>query len=204
MEVSQLKSILESLLFVSGEPIKISKLSKICGAKKDDILTALDELNQYYQGNERGFAILQKEDNAQLVTNPSNAEYVSQLVSNEINSDLTRSALEVLSIIAYREPITRVQIEAIRGVNCSYVLRNLLLKGLVERTENQDIRGYLYETSFDFLKTLGISSAKKLPDWEKLSQNEKIEELLVENSNQPDSKDAGIPEDQMKIETLET
>jgi segregation and condensation protein B len=183
METQNLKSILESLLFVSGEPIKISKLSKICGVEKNQVMAELVELDQHYRNENRGLIILQNTVSAQLATNPTHAEYVNQLVNSEINSDLTKAALEVLSIIAYRGPATRIQIEAIRGVNCSYVLRNLLMKGLVTRNETQDIRGYLYETSFDFLKTLGISSAKELPEWEVLSKNEKIEELLNSAEN---------------------
>lgn len=184
METKNLKSAVESLLFVSGEPAKLAKIAKICNVSKNEVADAIQELNRDYQKEARGFAIIQKEDAVQLATNPANAGFVGQLVSGEMNSELTRPALEVLSIIAYRGPITRVQIEAVRGVNCSYVLRNLLVKGLVERKEAADIRGYLYEISFDFLKTLGISSTKDLPDWEGLSKNEKIEELLNNNDNE--------------------
>jgi len=81
----------------------------------------------------------------------------------------------VLSIVAYRGPITRAEIEAIRGVNCSFTLRALLIRGLLDRTENiKDNRRYLYNISFDFLKKLGMDSVEKLPDWETL--NKKIEE----------------------------
>ena len=171
-------SIIESLLFISGEPIKLTKLAKICDVPKNEVTVEIEKINKNYQKEGRGFVIVQKEDSAQLATNPQNSEFVSQLVSGEINSELSRSALEVLSIIAYRGPITRVQIEIVRGVNCSYVLRSLMIKGLVERKETADIRGYLYEISFDFMKSLGISSVKDLPDWENLSKNEKLEEFL--------------------------
>jgi segregation and condensation protein B len=106
------------------------------------------------------------------------------MISGELNADLSRSSLETLSIIAYKGPVTRSQIEAIRGVNCSYVLRSLLMRGLIERKEASDIRGYIYEISFDFLKKMGISSAKNLPDWENLSKDEKVEELLSINEQE--------------------
>jgi segregation and condensation protein B len=178
MDSQKLKSAIESLLFVSGEPMKIAKIAKICNVPKNEVGTCIEDLNRDYQAGERGLVIVQKEDSAQLATNPANAEIVGQLVSGEIGSELSRSALEVLSVIAYRYPITRAQIEAIRGVNCSYVLRSLMIKGLVERKETPDIRGYLYGISFDFLKSLGLTSTKEMPDWENLSKNEKVEELL--------------------------
>ena len=178
MELMKLKSVVESLLFISGEPIRTPRLAKICNIPKNDIEAAIRELEQDYEREKRGLMIISKEDSVQLATRPENQEFVNQLVSGELGSELSRSALETLSIVAYRGPIPRVQIEAIRGVNCSYVLRSLLLRGLVDRKEVADIRGYLYEISFSFLKNLGIGNVKDLPEWEKLSKNEKVTELL--------------------------
>lgn len=187
MENTKLRSVLESLLFVCGEPVKTARLAKIAGVGKNEVEAALNELSGDYKKGERGLRIIQKDGSVQLATDPENAETVGQLVSGELGADLSRSALETLSIVAYRGPITRMQIEAIRGVNASYVLRSLLVRGLVERKEAPDIRGYLYEISFDFLKALGIESAKQLPDWEILSKNEKIEEVLKISSPETDS-----------------
>ncbi|MDI6778058.1 MAG: SMC-Scp complex subunit ScpB [Patescibacteria group bacterium] len=184
METQKLKSTLESLLFVSGEPVKFAKLAKICQVGKKEIEEALNDMDSAWQEQKRGLRIIKKGESVQLGTAAENAEFVNQLVSGELNADLSKSALETLSIVAYRGSVTRSQIEAIRGVNCSYVLRSLLLRGLVERKETADIRGYLYEISFEFLKTLGIQSAKHLPDWEILSKNEKVEEVLKINSQE--------------------
>ncbi|HLM83682.1 MAG TPA: SMC-Scp complex subunit ScpB [Candidatus Bathyarchaeia archaeon] len=181
MDSQKLKSAIESLLFVSGEPMKLAKIAKICGVSKNEIIDEIERLNGEYQKEERGFSIIRKEDLVQLATNPLNSEFVNQLVSSELGSELSRSALEVLSIVGYRGPITRGQIETIRGVNCSYVLRSLMIKGLVERKETADIRGYLYEISFDFLKTLGVTCVQELPDWKNLSKNEKIQEILADS-----------------------
>lgn len=178
MELMKLKSVIESLLFISGEPIRTPRLAKICNIPKNDIEAAIQELEQDYEQEKRGLMIISKEDSIQLATRPENQEFVNQMVSGELGAELSRSALETLSIVAYRGPIPRVQIEAIRGVNCSYVLRSLLLRGLVDRKEVADIRGYLYEISFSFLKNLGIGNVKDLPEWEKLSKNEKVTELL--------------------------
>lgn len=184
MNEEKLKSILESLLFVSGEPIKISRLARISGVGKNEIEESLDAIEKDYKEQNKGLRIVKKGDSVQLATNPENAEFVSQLVSGEMSSELSKSALETLSVAAYRGPVTRIQIEAIRGVNCSYVLRSLLMRGLVERKESSDIRGYLYEISFDFLKYLGIQNPKEFPDWESLSRNEKVEELLKEDEQE--------------------
>jgi len=127
----------------------------------------------------RGFALLQKEDEVQLATNSENATYVDDLVKSEIQENLSKAALEVLSIIAYRGPITRLEVEAIRGVNCTFTLRSLLMRGLLERIENpKDNRGYLYKVSFEFLKKLGLDSINKLPDYETLSKDERIDSII--------------------------
>jgi len=182
MDATKLKSVLESLLFISGEPIKISRLAKICNTGKNEIEESLRAMEKDCSEQKRGLKIIKKADSVQLGTDPENADYVNRLVSGEISSELSKLALETLSIVAYRGPVTRVQVEAIRGVNSSFVLRSLLMRGLVERKETADIRGYLYEISFDFLKTLGIQSAGELPDWKTLSQNEKVEELLDDSA----------------------
>lgn len=198
MDSIKLKSIIESLLFISGEPIQIARLAKICNIPKNEIEAALRELDQDYEQGKRGLMIMFKTDFVQLGTRPENQEFVNQLVSGELGSELSRSALETLSIVAYRGPIPRLQIEAIRGVNCSYALRSLLLRGLVERKEVADIRGYLYEISFIFLKNLGIGHVKELPDWEKMAKNEKISELLNADLQEPE-KEAALAQTDIKV-----
>ncbi len=177
MELEKIKSIIESLLLVSGEPLKIARLSKIVSSNKAEIENAISALQNDY--SQRGFFLLKKEDEVQLATNPENAVFVDQLVKSEMQENLSRAALEVLSIVAYRGPITRMEIEAIRGVNSSFTIRSLMLRGLMERIENpQDSRGYLYKISFDFLKKLGVESIEKLPDFETLSKDERIDSIL--------------------------
>lgn len=177
MDIEKLKSIIESVLLISGEPIKISKISKISEASKPEIENALMLLQNEYAN--RGFAIIKKEDMVEISTNPENSKYVLELIKGEIQENLSQAALEVLSIVAYRSPITRADIEAIRGVNSSFTLRSLLMRGLLERTENpKDNRGYLYKISFDFMKSLGLDSIEKLPEWETLSKDERIDNII--------------------------
>jgi len=167
----ELKHIIESLLFVSGEPISFGRLSKLAGAKKDAVEGALRELREDYKS--RGIVILEKNGELQFGTNPENKEWVENFVKSEFADDLTRAGLETLSIIAYKGPLTRAGIEYIRGVNSQFTVRNLLMRGLVSRKENpKDARSYLYELSFDFLKYFGITRPEELPQFEELRKKE--------------------------------
>lgn len=169
---SHLPSIIESLLFVSGEPLSIKKISKIVGEQESEVDRVLTQLADDYKNNHRGFYLARKEDEIQLISAPEFKEYVNKLVKSDLEEDLSRATLEVLAVVAYRGPISRAQIEEVRGVNCSVTLRNLLMRGLVERVENpQDSRSYLYKISFNFLKHLGLGNVKDLPNYEALRKN---------------------------------
>lgn len=178
VDQQKLKSIIESILFISGEPMKISRIAKAAEMKVPEVKEALAALREDYSGT-RGMVIIEKEDMAQMATSPQNAEIVSNLVKSEIQEGLSKASLEVLSIVAYRGPISRIDIEAIRGVNCSFTLRTLLMRGLLERMDNpKDNRSYLYKISFDFLKKLGLESVDKLPDFENLSRDGRMDSVI--------------------------
>lgn len=178
MEQDKLKSIIESVLFISGEPVKISRLEKITGSSKPEIENAIMMMQNDYSAG-RGLVLIKKEEDVQLATNPENASFIDDLVKSEIQENLSKAALEVLSIVAYRGPISRLDVEAIRGVNCTFTLRSLLMRGLLERVENpKDNRGYLYKVSFEFLKKLGLDNINKLPDFEALSKDERIDSII--------------------------
>jgi segregation and condensation protein B len=179
MDIDKLKSAIESILFISGEPVKISRIVKITSAPKPEVENAIMVLQGEYGTSGKGMAILTKEDEVQMATNPENAGIVDQLVKSEIQENLSKAGLEVLAIVAYRGPMTRMDVEAIRGVNCSFTLRSLLMRGLVERIENpRDNRGYLYKISFEFLKKMGVENVAGLPDFETLSKDERIDSIL--------------------------
>lgn len=183
MDIEKIKSAIESLLFISGEPMKISKLSKLVEVSKEEIENALMMLAADYSSQNRGISIIKKEDEVQMATNPDNASFVDKVVKSDLQESLSNASLEVLSIIAYRGPISRTEIEAIRGVNCTYTVRNLLMRGLIERIDNpKDLRGYVYKISFEFLKKLGIDNINKLPDFENLSKDERIENVINNNN----------------------
>lgn len=168
-----LKSILESILFVHGESLSVKKMAKITETGEEDIKKALGELGNDYK--DRGLVLLKKETEWQLGSNPENARYTEKLIKDDFSEELSRAALETVSIIAYRGPLTRVQVEHIRGVNSSFIIRNLLMRGLIERVENpKDARSFLYKIGMDFLKHLGIASVEELPEFNEFSQ-EKLE-----------------------------
>ncbi len=180
MEEKKLQSILESVLFVSGEPIELGKLAKICQVSAEEIESILEKISTRLNEEERGLSLLRNKDAVQMVTKPENVEFVEQLVKNELADSLSPAALEVVSIIAYRGPISKAEIEAIRGVNCSYTVRNLLMRGLIVRSDNpRDSRGYIYEISFEFLKKMGIDDVKKLPEYAILSKDERINSIIA-------------------------
>lgn len=160
----ELKHKIESVFFITGEPVSEKKLVKVLEVLQNEVRAALEELRSDYK--DRGIVVLQKEDEWQFGTAPEHAGLIEHLVKSEFTEELSRAALETLTIVAYRGPLTRHDLDFIRGVNSSFMLRNLLLRGLVERVENpNDARSYLYKISFDFLKHLGISRVEDLPQY---------------------------------------
>ncbi len=140
-----MKSIIESILFSTGEPISIEKLAKLLEKNKEEIRSVVDELEKDYEDKDGGLRIIRKNENIQLVSSSKNSPYVEKLIRDELQEDLTPASLETLSIIAYKGPITRAEIEEIRGVNSTFILRNLLIRGLTERKGHpEDARAYVY------------------------------------------------------------
>ena len=179
-------AVVESLLFVSGEPIALGRLAKILNISEDEILALVEILTEKYSADAQcGLQIIIKDGHVELATKPENASFVEALTKSALQENLSKTALEVLSIIAYRAPITRAEIESIRGVNCSFTLRNLLLRDLIEREGNPtDARGYVYLPTFRFLESLGLQRISELPDYVTLSQDERLKILLTEDSSE--------------------
>ena len=168
---ASLTSIIESILFVHGEPMGVEKMSAITKRSSKEIVPALAELKKEYE--ERGFILIEYNGQWQIGSHPDNASYIEELAKSEFSEELSKAALETLAVIAYKGPITRPDIEYIRGVNCSFTLRNLLMRGVIEREENpKDARSYLYTVSMDFLKHLGLTKLEELPRfWEFRKEN---------------------------------
>ena len=158
-----LAALVEGLLFVAEEPVSLKRLAQVLEAPPEAVEAALQELEITYR--ERGLRVQRVKDRVQLVTAPSLAAYVERFLGLERRGRLSQAALETLSIIAYRQPITRAQIEAIRGVNSDGVRRTLLRKGLIEEVGRADTIGrpILYGTTFAFLQYFGLESLDDLP-----------------------------------------
>lgn len=179
MEKDKIKSIIESVLFVRGEEMGVMQLAKILDLKKKEVEESLEELILEYKDKGRGFGIIKVGENFQLATNPENAEWVEKTIKRNLQENLSRTALEVLSIVAYRGPVSRAEIESIRGVNSSFTLRNLLMRGLIVKSVNEsDQRGYLYNISLDFMKKMGIGKIEEMPEYENLSRDKRIESII--------------------------
>lgn len=176
--MSSLTSKIESILFINTSPVPVKKLVKMTGAQEPEVQQALDAISTDYDEAGKGISLMRVEDTVQFVTNAENVELVEEFVRNEFTGELTRPALETLTIIAYRGPITKTELELIRGVNCSLILRNLLMRGLIEEQKSKEQLIVHYQITFEFLQYLGVSSVKELPDYEHLSSHEIIEKLL--------------------------
>lgn len=195
-------SALESLLFVSGEPLTFSRLSKTLAVSEKELEEALDKLaKKYREDAERGLMLVRDEKSVLLATKAENASFVESLTKSALQENMSKAALEVLAIIAYRAPIARAEIDAIRGVNCSFTLRNLLLRDLISRDGNpSDNRGYLYRPTLRFLQVLGIETVAELPQYEALSQDERLR-MILEQEAVP-SEEESEPVTSKETETL--
>ena len=126
-----LKAKIEAILFASGKPVSLKSLAKVLVVKADELEAAIVEIKKK-NIDDSGIQLIDHDGSLQLVTNPAFGELIGSLVKDEFAGELTRPQLETLSIICYRGPVTKPEIEQIRGVNCSLIIRNLLIRGLVE------------------------------------------------------------------------
>lgn len=158
-------ALIEALLFVAPSPIPEAKLAQILESGEDAIRLALDELAERYASERRGVRIIRRGDRVHLTTAPEAAGYIERFLGLDLSTKLSGAALETLAVIAYRQPLTRGDIEAIRGVNCDGVLKTLLARALIEpvgRLE-QPGRPFLYGTTLQFLQYFGLEGLDRLP-----------------------------------------
>jgi segregation and condensation protein B len=189
--MKNLKTLVEALLFISNKPLAVKKIAELCASGKVEVETVLKVLaEEYNQVPERGVRLILNGDTAQLATAPAAAEVVEKFLKEELTGEMTRPQLEALTIIAYRGPITKMELEQIRGVNCSLILRNLMIRGLVASELDKKMKIEVYHVTNDFLRFLGVTNTQELPDYEKLSQSEVIQNILMREMNTPEKIDA--------------
>lgn len=157
---------IEAFLFIQGEPVTIKKICKTLNQKEPAVIEALGALETALGSDDRGLALLRSGAEVQLTTKPAHKELAEQVMKDEFNEALTPAALETLAIIAYGSPVSRSIIDYIRGVNSTFILRNLLMRGLIERNPDPS-RGnaYVYGPSFELLRHLGIPKNEALPEY---------------------------------------
>ncbi len=187
--MQNIKQLLESLLFIAGRPLSEEKLSEILHVDRQQVKEAMETLMGSWNTEERGIHIMKTGQSYQMVTNPNTSHIVKDFIKSEQTGDLTKPALETLTIIAYRGPITKMQLEQIRGVNCSLILRNLLIRGLIDSHEHKDSMQTTYEATFEFLKFLGVHRVEELPEFDRLKNDESLVKFLAQRQ-----------QDQQKIE----
>lgn len=176
---NNLSAVIEALLFVYGEPMEIKRLMKISEASKEMIREAVNLIKEKYADEKSGLTLIENADRLQLATKPEISAFLEDFVKEEFKEELTPASVETLSLIAYFGPLSRARLDYFRGVNSSFILRSLLLRGLIERhSDPQKGNAYIYQVSFDLLKYLGISKIEDLPEYfkyrETINQQDKI------------------------------
>ena len=160
---------IEAILFFRGESVSIKNIAKILETTPEEIQQGIEALKQRLQTG--ALTIVTKDDEVMLATRAEAASLIEGLVKEELSRDLGKSGLETLSIVLYKGPISRREIDYIRGVNSQFILRNLLVRGLVEKiTDEKDERRFLYRPTFELLQSLGVSSISELPEYTKVQE----------------------------------
>lgn len=190
---------IESLLFMAGKPLSIRKMADILLVKPKEIIDATEALMQSYKEAPRGVHIMKVDQQYQMATAPDNSELIEGFIKSEQTGELTKPSLETLTIVTYRGPITKAELEQIRGVNCSLILRNLLIRGLIEAKFDKSLSLTTYQVTMSFLEFLGVSRVEELPEYEKLHDDVRLKQLLEQEkireeeqamkSDIPDKKD---------------
>lgn len=174
-----LKSQLESLLFVSLKPLSIKELANLTKAKTKEVEEALGELASEYQAGARGLTLIKNNGQYQLTTAGDNAALVKEFLKDETSGELSQPSLEALTIIAYRGPIVKGELERIRGINCSLIIRNLLLRGLIEEKFDKLGQENYYTVTHDFIRFLGLNEVAGLPDYDQLRSAAAVNQVLA-------------------------
>jgi len=174
MEDKQKKSVLEALLFLSGEPIGLSTIKDIVDIPESEITRLMDELVIQYRERNGGVFIAEIANGYQMVTNPGYSEWVIKFKNAQLSSKLSMPALETLSIIAYKQPIIKAEIEQLRGVNSDAAIKTLLEKRLVKVIGRKEAPGrpFLYGTTKEFLQYFGLNDLSALPTLKDLVREE--------------------------------
>lgn len=182
MELKEAESIIEGVLFAAGDPVHIEKLSDILDIDIKSTRAIVTSLADKYDRQKRGVQIIRLEESYQMCSRRDYQEYISRLAEPRRSQSLSNAAMEVLSIVAYKQPVTRGVIEQIRGVSCDNLVNKLLEKNFIEEVGRLDTPGrpMLFGTTDEFLRCFGIESITELPEFEERSADESELEKMYE------------------------
>lgn len=191
MKLTETEAIVEAVLFAAGDPVETERISDILDIDKKSTRVIVGALAEKYDCENRGLKIIRLEDAYQMCTREEYREHIAKLAEPRRSQTLSNAAMEVLSIVAYKQPVTRTVIEQIRGVSCDTLVNKLIERGLIHETGRLDAPGrpMLFGTTEEFLRCFGISSIADLPEFEKKSaepvpdENSQLtlEQLIEEN-----------------------
>ncbi len=186
MENRRTEAIIEGILFAMGESVEISRLAAVLELGKEETREILDNMKQDYNRENRGITLIELDDSVQLCTKPELYDYLIRLAKAPRQLSLTDTVLETLSIIAYKQPVTRLEIERIRGVNCDHALNKLLEYDLITELGRLDAPGrpLLFGTTEQFLRSFGVRSLEELPELSTVQVEEFKQQAEAEASMQ--------------------
>lgn len=172
---------IEALLFFKGEPVTAGFLAKTLGVSEDDARSGLTDLEQSLSG--RGIVLMQNGDEYMLSSSPEMGGTIEGLLKEELSKELGKAGLETLATVLYRGPISRSEINYLRGVNSNYILRALLVRGLIEKVD-QGGRSTAYQPTFELLSYMGVSKVSDLPEYDDMQKSvEEFKKTEIENES---------------------
>jgi len=171
MDKKEIKAIIESLLFIWGDPLSVSDISNILEMEEKEVKKILDDMIDEFEINRRGIRIIRIRNKYQLGTRPEHYQWISKLTEKKESKGLSNAALETLAIIAYKQPITKSEVEAIRGVRCDKAINTLISKNLIRELGRLDKTGkpIIYGTTDEFLRYFGLKELEDLPKLDDLN-----------------------------------
>ena len=179
----QLEQKIEAILFFKGEPMSLKRLGDILKVSKEELEQAILNLKNNLEN--RGIVLLEKENEITLGTAPELSSLIEDLQKEELNKDLSKASLETLSIVLYKNGVSRAEIDYIRGVNSSFTLRALSVRGLIEKTTDvKDSRRYIYKPSFELMSYMGVKSVEELPEYAEVKNGIDIAAKNLEEENE--------------------
>ena len=179
--MTELAKIIEAILFVSGEPVQLGAVARALEVTELEVSAAADELASDYDYNRRGICLKRFGSHIQLSTRPDYAPQIEKLLQPIQKQSLSQAALETLAVVAYKQPVTRLDIEAVRGGKCDYSVQSLMNKGLIEEVGRKETLGrpILYGTTDAFLSHFGLTSLEDLPQPPESQQDSPAEPLVT-------------------------